>query len=217
MREDSATFLVTYSLFITSNYSPKIVETDHGTWRRLVCVGFPYIFTDDPRPNSHERLKREKVRASARAGDPAALAWLVEGARRALAPGGRRLHNTIPAKVAEFTDRVRADNNTIQQFLDECTATGVGKLVPVVFLYSSYREWMHQRGFEVPSMSVFADRLHEVLPLEKARKRFAGRQCWCYLGLELIEPELNQAHFRANQQENRQSRGQRGRNESQNV
>jgi putative DNA primase/helicase len=42
--KDNITWETTHSLFVTSNYYPRISETDNGTWRRLELLRFPYTF-----------------------------------------------------------------------------------------------------------------------------------------------------------------------------
>ena len=37
-------FKTSHSLFATTNYIPVVNETDHGTWRRLALLVFPYTF-----------------------------------------------------------------------------------------------------------------------------------------------------------------------------
>jgi putative DNA primase/helicase len=44
VHKDSVTFDATHSFFLSTNYRPMIEETDHGTWRRLALVSFPYTF-----------------------------------------------------------------------------------------------------------------------------------------------------------------------------
>jgi putative DNA primase/helicase len=44
IRQDPVTFPATHTLFISTNYRPIVEETDHGTWRRLACLRFPYLF-----------------------------------------------------------------------------------------------------------------------------------------------------------------------------
>lgn len=46
IRENSVTWDPTHSLMLTTNYTPRVDETDHGTWRRLALVRFPYTFTE---------------------------------------------------------------------------------------------------------------------------------------------------------------------------
>jgi P4 family phage/plasmid primase-like protien len=190
MRQDPVTFTVTHSLCITSNYRPKIVETDHGTWRRLLCVPFPYRFVDDPL-GEHERQKQPWVRAALREGDPAVLAWLVEGARRALTEQGA--HDAAPVAVRSFTNDVRADNDTISAFLAECTAAADNVCVPRVALYQAYSDWMKQRGRHAPDISVFEERLLELVPLQKSRKRLGRVRVSVFCGIELTEEA---AHLR---------------------
>ena len=44
IRQDNITFRASHSLFTTTNYVPVVSETDHGTWRRLALLRFPYTF-----------------------------------------------------------------------------------------------------------------------------------------------------------------------------
>lgn len=42
--KDSVSWKPTHSAVITTNYFPKVDESDHGTWRRLVMLDFPYTY-----------------------------------------------------------------------------------------------------------------------------------------------------------------------------
>ena len=44
IRHDNVSWAATHSLFVSSNYEPRVEETDHGTWRRLALVKFPYTY-----------------------------------------------------------------------------------------------------------------------------------------------------------------------------
>jgi putative DNA primase/helicase len=44
IRKDSVTFATTHTLILSTNYKPVIEESDHGTWRRLALVRYPYQF-----------------------------------------------------------------------------------------------------------------------------------------------------------------------------
>lgn len=94
--QKNMTFKATHSLFTTTNYIPVVSETDHGTWRRLALVKFPYTFR---KPG--QALQSD----SDRAGDPtlkarvehntdsqhdAIVTWAVEGAMRWYADPPRR-------------------------------------------------------------------------------------------------------------------------------
>jgi phage/plasmid-associated DNA primase len=41
---DNMTFAASHSLFITTNYELIVSETDHGTWRRLCKLAFPWLW-----------------------------------------------------------------------------------------------------------------------------------------------------------------------------
>src|SRR5678815_2749499 len=44
IRQDPVEFLTSHSLFINTNYRPIVTETDHGTWRRLSLMPWPFTF-----------------------------------------------------------------------------------------------------------------------------------------------------------------------------
>src|SRR5690606_10180957 len=79
--QDNVSWETTHSLMATTNYEVQLDAVDHGTWRRLALVRFPYRFdgSDPDRPGDPTLKSRVLT-------DPAihraALAWIVEGARR---------------------------------------------------------------------------------------------------------------------------------------
>src|SRR5690606_37234525 len=44
MRQDPVSFEASHTMFINTNYAPAVAETDHGTWRRLMLMKYPYTF-----------------------------------------------------------------------------------------------------------------------------------------------------------------------------
>jgi putative DNA primase/helicase len=50
VHKDSVEFPATHSFFLSTNYKPLVEETDHGTWRRLCLVRFPYTFRKPHEP-----------------------------------------------------------------------------------------------------------------------------------------------------------------------
>ena len=181
MHQDPVTFRNTHSLIVTSNYQPKIVETDNATWRRLLCVPFPLRYVDGDPLEPNERRKRPEIRETLRAGDPAVLAWIVEEAQRALTD--RQPYQKAPAAVAALTEKVRIDNNAIMEFFAERTTAG--EFAPSLLLYETYADWMKARGRQAPPIEVFSERVHEALGLERVRRRWQGRQVMGYPGIEL--------------------------------
>lgn len=108
-----------HSLLITTNYQPTVSETDHGTWRRLALVPFPYTFVAEPTNPKHVQavpgLKRRVVHGKAQ--NEALLAWLVDGARRWYKAD--RKMPTHPAAVQAATRKWRADSDVILRYWSE--------------------------------------------------------------------------------------------------
>lgn len=108
-----------HTLLITTNYIPSVVETDHGTWRRLAQVPFPYTYVSEPTNPTHRKgdpgLKPRIVGGTAQ--HEALLAWLVDGARRWY-EADRRLPKH-PAAVVEATHKWRMDHDVILRYWNE--------------------------------------------------------------------------------------------------
>lgn len=86
--KDNVTWRATHTPFVTTNYLPRVDESDHGTWRRLAMVEFPYRYRKE-----HEAIEKDgdvrgddglrmRVRAGLEGQHKAVLAWLVDGAVR---------------------------------------------------------------------------------------------------------------------------------------
>ena len=120
MRQDSVEFPAKHSFFLSTNPIPIVTDTDHGTWRRLALVRFPYRFR-----KAHEALEtpddrygdpglRDRLRDGQRQRE-AVLAWLVTGAERWYAGG----MSQPPASVTADTAAWRANSDPIEGFWRE--------------------------------------------------------------------------------------------------
>lgn len=120
MRQDTVEFAATHSFFLSTNPIPLVSDTDHGTWRRLALVRFPYRYRkahetldgpDDRRgdPGLRDRLKDGERQREA------VLRWLVKGAARWYAAG----MPAQPASVVEDTADWRANSDPIEGFWRE--------------------------------------------------------------------------------------------------
>jgi putative DNA primase/helicase len=69
--QKNMTFQASHSLFTTTNYVPVVNETDHGTWRRLALLRFPYTFR---KPGEALQSDNDRV------GDPTLKARIKKGA-----------------------------------------------------------------------------------------------------------------------------------------
>lgn len=178
MRQDSTEFVATHSMFVTSNYRPIIEETDHGTWRRLSLVTFPYTFrkpgeelhAESDRhgdPGLKERLipTDEAHEAPAHA---AVLSWIVEGAMayyaardaqlNGTAPKGASIMAQAPASVVADTRAWRTESDLILGYLDDRIVWERDRHVMSTELVEDFNEWAQGRGNQEWSTRTFMAR-----------------------------------------------------------
>lgn len=121
MRQDDVTFETTHSLFVNTNFEPQVNETDHGTWRRLALLKFPYTYrkTADLVQGPNDRLGDPTLRQRIESvpAMEAALAWAVEGAQRWYAAD--RIMPELPDRVAADTLEWRQKSDPILKFANE--------------------------------------------------------------------------------------------------
>jgi putative DNA primase/helicase len=120
MRSDDIAFRATHTLFISTNTLPSVAQTDHGTWRRLLAVPFPFTFNDNPtHPNERKGDLRVKEAAENGLDDvwEAALAWMVEGATRVLAREGEA--PALPDEIQGLTQQWRRSADLMLQFVED--------------------------------------------------------------------------------------------------
>lgn len=98
---DNMSFRASHSLFATTNYVPVVAETDHGTWRRLALLKFPYAFRkpDEPLVAPTDRRGdpglKKRIKDGADGQHDAIVTWAIEGARMGLL--------SVPESVASDT------------------------------------------------------------------------------------------------------------------
>ena len=168
MRQDPITFKATHSLFINTNHYPQVPSTDHGTWRRLLAVRFPFRFVN---PGTVDKLG-----AGERWGDPdiknmierdadlpaAALAWIIEGALR-WQKDPNRMHE-LPPSVSASTKEWRADSDVCFQFARDHLTMGPNRLLPGAFMVDKFNEWLTSQGKRKWSNRLIHARMSESLP-----------------------------------------------------
>jgi putative DNA primase/helicase len=109
-------------MFVSTNYRPIVQATDHGTWRRLLLVRFPYTFRKPHEPLSGPNDRRGDPGLRQRVKDDpavsaAVLAWMVEGARRWSEHADRGELPEPPARVVTDTRAWRSESDRVQAYL----------------------------------------------------------------------------------------------------
>jgi P4 family phage/plasmid primase-like protien len=176
IRKDSVTFDATHSLFLSTNHKPNVEESDHGTWRRLMLVTFPYRFRKEHEPieGPNDRAGDPTLRERAK-GDPdvlsAALAWLVEGARRWYEGG--RIMPAPPETIVRDTRAWRAESDLITSYLDDRIAMDADSHVLAVELLDDFNGWLKDRGHTAWSDKTLAARLegHDDIATRRIEKK----------------------------------------------
>lgn len=192
IRENSVTFKATHSMFVNSNYKPTVNETDHGTWRRLALLTYPFTFRKRP---------SEVVSHTDRLGDPAmeyahddpnvraaCLAWMVDGSRAWYARGRRMME--IPQLVEDDTRQWRTETDLIMGFADDVLKLHPESFVTATSLLEAFNGWSAERGHRPWNDKTFASRFggHDTIRAAKVttgRKYVGGRQVRGWHGVEV--------------------------------
>ncbi len=160
---DSTTFRSTHALVVSSNYRPLVEETDHGTWRRLALVSFPFRYRKPEEPligamdrRGSPRLKPSMTGTGQRA---AILAWLVEGAARWYQQG--RVMPPHPERIVTDTRNWRAQSDLILAYVGERLVADQSAHLLATDLYSDFIDWAERRGQQPWSDRTVASRMSD--------------------------------------------------------
>lgn len=171
--KNNVTWRATHSLFLTTNYMPRIDETDHGTWRRLALVRFPFTFTDDPKGGIERQAVeglRERIKEGLSGEHEAILAWIIEGAKRWYENG--RVLPKPPPTVIKDTLAWRAEADLICGYITDRLVFEKAYKVLATDLYQEFCIWIDRRGHNKWSDQTFTARFagHGMIEAAKVEK-----------------------------------------------
>lgn len=132
-----------FAIWIGTNHDPQ--AHDDALWRRIKKIKFPNAIPPEKRDLSLKALLRDPNR-----GGRAVLAWAVRGAMEWYA-GGLRQPHAVTAAVWEY----HAEQDHIQQFIDECIQPAQGVQVLLKEAYSTYRIWCVNTGQRTKPRPIF--------------------------------------------------------------
>lgn len=162
VHQKNMTFKATHTLFATTNYIPVVNEVDHGTWRRLALLVFPYTFRKPWEP---------LVRPTDRHGDPdlkyrienntsgqhdAIITWIVDGAIRWHKDGAEALRP--PKVVRTATDAWRTTADRILGFWRERLVPDRDWCVLSGEMLDAFNDWLKDNGHNRWSRELFTPR-----------------------------------------------------------
>src|SRR5262245_25514357 len=145
MRQDFFDFDPTFKLFIAGNHKPRLHTIDEAMRRRLFLVPFTVQIPPTERdPNLLHKLEPEH---------PAILRWCVNGClewqRVGLAP---------PTIVQDATAAYFADQDTLQQWIEECTGdSGPAAFTRSAELFASWKSWCEERNWQTGSAMALSE------------------------------------------------------------
>ena len=178
---DNVTFDPTWAIIISTNNPLGVNEVDHGTWRRLAKVIFPYRYRDLSAGQSLEY-------ATDRSGDPslrdslkdgtaqqeAVLAWLIVGAVRWYA-NDRKLPGQ-PVSVRESTLLWRKDADQWLAYADDHLLLESDAAIWLEDVQRTLNVWQQGRGQRTWGMSTFKARLQANPWMKQVGVAFSGQE-----------------------------------------
>ena len=167
MRQDFFDFVPTFKLFICGNHKPRLSSVDEAIRRRLLLVPFTVpIPLPERDPELMQKLEAEW---------PAILRWCIDGCLK-----WQHIGLEPPALVRDATDAYFANQDTLQQWLDDCTEDG-GEFAfsRTTELFASWKAWCESRNSKPGSAQALSEALVDRGYVKKRNN--VGQQGFCNL------------------------------------
>jgi putative DNA primase/helicase len=162
IRQDNITFRTSHSLMTTTNYIPVVSETDHGTWRRLALLRFPYTFRKPGQElqGAADRIGdptlKARIKANADGQHDAIVTWAVEGAIRWYANPDASLAPTT--KIETDTREWRAEADRILGFWQDKLIADRDACILTTEMLDAFNSWLKSNGHNEWSKELFGPR-----------------------------------------------------------
>lgn len=149
MRQDFFDFVPTFKLFICGNHRPRLSGVDEAIRRRLLLV--PFVVQIPP-------AERDKdLAAKLRPEWAAILRWCIDGCLE-----WQRIGLAPPKSVTDATEEYFAEQDTIQQWLDDCTTDGgPGAFTRTTEFFASWKTWCEDRNLKPGSEKALSEALRD--------------------------------------------------------
>jgi putative DNA primase/helicase len=163
------TFDPSHTIWLCTNYKPRVPDDSGGIWRRLLLIPFSVVIPEDERdPTIGEKLALERT---------GILRWIIDGACAYLRDGLKP-----PTAVTAATADYRKGEDNFAAFLDDRTIAEPDASSGAAALLTSYNGWANQNGAPHLSTNALADKLY-ARGYERRRTKTGTR----WFGLRLRE------------------------------
>jgi P4 family phage/plasmid primase-like protien len=178
MRADHFTFEPTHHLWLMGNHQPKVSGGGESFWRRLRMVSFANTVADD------KKIDDLAARLIAEEG-PGILAWIIEGARIALAEGLK-----APESVLVATTTYADEEDAFARFVSDRLHLGGGMHVKVktADARKAYEDWCRDEGEKPLPPQVFGRELRTRYGIDQVRSH--GQRF--YTGMTILADDANE-------------------------
>jgi putative DNA primase/helicase len=189
------TFPASHSLFTTTNYVPVVNEVDHGTWRRLALLRFPYTFRkpgeelETPNDRRGDPRLKPRIKANRDHQHDAIVTWIVEGALAWHADPDGSLALTPRMEADKHAWRVEADR--ILGFWDEYLVPDPDRCILTTETLATFNNWLRSNGHNTWPRETFGPRF--IQHHETARHRIEKRRQLNPAGLDRTPDPIGRA------------------------
>lgn len=145
---ESVLVMPQFKVIVAGNHRPIIRGTDHGIWRRLVCVPFTVTFRED----QQDKQLMDKLRTEF----PGILNWALEGCLRWQAHG-----LSLPSVLESERKAYMTEMDVLQRWLDECCEIALGHECGVRVAYTNFNRWATAGGYSPVTETRFAQQIKD--------------------------------------------------------
>jgi putative DNA primase/helicase len=183
------TFLPTHKLLMLTNDLPHASSDDFAFWERVNVIPFNLSFVSRDPAQDFERRADLGLRDQLKGEASGILAWLVRGCLE-----WQRAGLNPPSIVKESTSEYKADEDILQDWIDECCTLDPYAETVASQLYDNFADWHFRRvnsnRKRVPSQHWFGRRLKK-----RFKRKKSGQYIYYGITCAVIDQSDGQERF----------------------
>jgi P4 family phage/plasmid primase-like protien len=180
--EQASTFEPFARFVISANALPRVKDLSDAVFRRLLVVKFEQKFVADPNPEADppELPRDPNLEAKIRCELGGILNWALEGLSRLR----EREDFARPAKMMEYIEEYRQEQNNVLRFVSDACHMGPGYEVGCTEAYRRYGAWCKEQGEKAVPNNTFGVVVRTVPGVKAHRTGNKGRH---FLGFRPVD------------------------------